>query len=131
MKHQVKFMEVELSGSWKPTGTDVQEADRRFDSDEVKRYSDENDITRFDTKGLGEINLLDILYNRGCIPLKKKKAMERAAKDLRNRELFHVLVNGSIKTFEILSNFLKVTHQIRMLDILVGNYVAEGGFKCR
>ena len=57
-------------------------------------------------------NLIDLLYNEGCISLSHKQHIEQQpTQQLQNLEMLQLIKNGSIKTFKVALEYFRVTNQ--------------------
>ena len=72
-------------------------------------------------------NLIDILYNEGCISLLHKQHIEQQpTQQLQNLEMLHLIKNGSIKTFKVALEYFRGTQQDKVFDMLNRKYLSEG-----
>ena len=72
-------------------------------------------------------NLIDLLYNKGCISLLNKQHIEQQPTQLlQNLEMLHIIQNGSIKTFKVALEFFRETNQDEVFDMLKRKYISEG-----
>ena len=122
-------------------GKSFQDLLNLIDSDaEKKGYTPTNDITQHETT-IGEIerhrgvtgstrdhqNLIDILYNEGCISLLHKQHIEQQpTRQQQNLAMLQLIKNGSIKTFKVALEYFRVTNQDHVFDMLNRKYLSEG-----
>ena len=72
-------------------------------------------------------NLIDLLYNEGCISLLHKQHIEQQpTQQQQNIEMWQLIKNGSIKTFEVALEYFRVTNQDNVFDMLNRKYCSEG-----
>ena len=129
MKYQTELKEIRTTGAERWLETDKQDED----GSNVLQPEVHDIIAGLEMeKEAVEIDLFDILHTNGCIPAGRLRSIQLGSLDLRNLELTKLLINGSIKTFEIVAHFLEMTRQIRMLKIFARHskfkqtYIAEG-----
>ena len=129
MKFQTELKEIRTTGVGRWLETDIQDED----GSNVLQSEVIFNNAAVDTKqGITELDLFDILHRNGCLPASRLGSIKHGSLDLRNQELSQILINGSIKTFQIIAHFLEMTRQIRMLNIFARNttfkqnYIAEG-----
>ena len=122
-------------------GKSFQDLPNLIDSDaEKKGYTPKNDTIHHETT-IGEIerhrevsgsnrdrqNLIDLLYNEGCISLLHKQYIEQQpTRQLQNLEMLQLIKNGSIKTFKVALEYFRVTNQDHVFDMLNRKYLSEG-----
>ena len=72
-------------------------------------------------------NLIDLLYNEGCISLLHKEHIEQQpTRQQQNLEMLQLIKNGSIKTFQVALEYFRVTNQDHVFDMLDRKYCTEG-----
>ena len=72
-------------------------------------------------------NLIDLLYNEGCISLLHKQHIEQQpTQQQQNIEMLQLIKNGSIKTFRVVLEYFRVTNQDDVFDMLNRKYCSEG-----
>ena len=72
-------------------------------------------------------NLIDLLYNEGCISLLHKRHIEQQpTQQLQNLEMLQLIKNGSIKTFKVALEYFRDTNQDEVFDIFNRKYLSEG-----
>ena len=72
-------------------------------------------------------NLIDLLYNEGCIPLLHKQHIEQQpTQQQQTIEMLQLIKNGSIKTFKVAFEYFRVTNQDHVFDMLNRKYCSEG-----
>ena len=72
-------------------------------------------------------NLIDLLYNEGCISLLHKQQIEQQpTQQQQNIEMLQLIENGSIKTFKVAREYFRVTNQDHVFDMLDRKYCSEG-----
>ena len=72
-------------------------------------------------------NLIDLLYNEGCISLLQKQHIEQQpTQQQQNIEMLQLIKNGSIKTFKVALEYFRVTNQDHVFDMLNRKYSSEG-----
>ena len=72
-------------------------------------------------------NLIDLLYNGGCISLLHKQHIEQQpTKQQQNLEMLQLIKNGSIKTFKVALEYFRGTNQDKVFDMLNRKYLSEG-----
>ena len=76
---------------------------------------------------LARRNLIDLLYNEGCISLLHKQHIgQQPTQQLQNLEMLQLIKNGSIKTFKVALEYFRVTNQDDVFDVLNRKYFSEG-----
>ena len=89
--------------------------------DEFKRH---REVTG---SNLDRQNLIDLLYNEGCISLLHKQHIEQQpTQQQQNLEMLQLIKNGSIKTFKVALEYFGVTNQDEVFDMLNRKYCTEG-----
>ena len=89
--------------------------------DEFKRH---REVTG---SNLDRQNLIDLLYNEGCISLLHKQHIEQQpTRQQQNLEMLQLIKNGSIKTFKVALEYFRVTNQDDVFDMLNRKYCTEG-----
>ena len=79
---------------------------------------------------LARQNLIDLLYNEGCISLRHKQHIEQQpTQQLQNLEMLQLIKNGSIKTFKVALEYFRVTNQDDVFDMLDRKYFSEGNLR--
>ena len=72
-------------------------------------------------------NLFDLLYNEACISLLQKQHIEQQpTRQQQNIEMWQLIKNGSIKTFNVALEYFRVTNQDHVFDMLNRKYCSEG-----
>ena len=72
-------------------------------------------------------NLIDRLYNNGCISVLHKQHIEQQPdKLLKNNEMFQLIKNGSIKTFKLVDEYFRQTEQRNVVELLNKKYDRNG-----
>ena len=72
-------------------------------------------------------NLIDLLYNEGCMSLLHKQHIEQQpTRQQQNLEMSQLIKNGSIKTFKVALEYFRVTNQDHEFDMLNRKYCTEG-----
>ena len=72
-------------------------------------------------------NLIDLLYNEGCISLLHKQHIEQQpTQQQQNLEMLQLIQNGSIKTFNVALEYFRLTNQDHVFDMLNRKYLSEG-----
>ena len=72
-------------------------------------------------------NLIDLLYDEGCISLLHKRHIEQQpTRQLQNLEMLQLIKNGSNKTFNVALEFFRTTQQDNVFDMLNRKYTSEG-----
>ena len=72
-------------------------------------------------------NLIDLLYNEGCISLLHKQHIEQQpTQQQQNIEMLQLIKHGSIKTFKVALEYFRVTNQDHVFDMLNRKYCTEG-----
>ena len=98
--------------------------------EESKSSDDDIHLDRaFDVSGsnLDRQNLIDLLYNKGCISLLHKQHIERhPTQQQQNLEMLQLVKNGSIKTFKVALEYFRKTNQDHVFDMLNRKYCSEG-----
>ena len=75
-------------------------------------------------------NLIEILYNEGCISLLHKQHIEQQpTQQQQNLEMLQLIKNGSIKTFNVALEYFRVTNQDHVFDKLNRKYCSEGNLR--
>ena len=78
--------------------------------DEFNRHPEVNPVRQ---------NLIDLLYNEGCISLLHKQHIEQQiSKQLRNLVMLQLIKNGSIKTFKVALEYFRSTNQSEVYNML-------------
>ena len=73
------------------------------------------------------LNLIDLLYNEGCISLLHKHHIEQQpTQQQQNLEMLQLIQNGSIKTFNVGLEYFRGTNQDHVFDLLKRKYLSEG-----
>ena len=73
------------------------------------------------------VNLVDLLYNEGCISFRHKQQIEQQpTQQLQNIEMFQLIRNGSIKTFNLAKNYFRRTEQWNVFKMMNKQYCSEG-----
>ena len=102
------------------------------DAEKEESKSSDDDIhldTTIEVPGsnLDRQNLIDLLYNEGCISLLHKQHIEQQpTRQQQNLEMLQLIKNGSIKTFKVTSEYVRGTNQDRVFDMLNRKYCSEG-----
>ena len=72
-------------------------------------------------------NLIDLLYNEGCISLLYTQYIEQQpTRQLQNLAMLKIIQNGSLKTFKVALVYFRVTNQDHVSDMLNRKYLSEG-----
>ena len=72
-------------------------------------------------------NLIDLLYNEGCISLLHKQHIEQQpTQQQQNLQILQLIENGSIKTFKVAREYFRVTNQDHVFDMLNRKYCSKG-----
>ena len=72
-------------------------------------------------------NLIDLLYNEGCISLLHKQHIEQQpTRQQQNVEMLQMIKNGSIRTFKVALEYFRVTNQDHVFDMLNRKYCSKG-----
>ena len=106
----------------------------KFNGDEFK-VDTTTEHTRFrwishvdDESATDRMNLIDLLYNEGCISFRHKQRIEQQpTKQLQNIELFQLIKNGSIKTLKLVTDYFIRTGQRNVVAMIMNeSYNVEG-----
>ena len=72
-------------------------------------------------------NLIDLLYNGGCISLLHKQHIEQQpTQQQQNLEMLQLIKNGGINTFKVALEYFRVTNQDHVFDMLNRKYCSGG-----
>ena len=107
------------------------------EKEESKSSDDDIDLdTRIDEferhrevtgSNLDRQNLIDLLYNEGCISLLHKQHIEQQpTQQQQNLEMLQLIKNGSTKTFKVALEYFQATNQNDMVNMLNRKYHSEG-----
>ena len=73
------------------------------------------------------VNLIDLLYNEGCISFRHKQRIEeQPTKQLQNIEMFQLIKNGSIKTLKLANDYFIRTGQRNVFEMVNKKYHIGG-----
>ena len=73
------------------------------------------------------VNLIDLLYNEGCISFRHKQRIEQQpTQKLRNIEMFQLIKNGSIKTLKLANDYFIRTGQRNVFEMMNKKYLSGG-----
>ena len=130
-RHLVKKQPIVWSRSWKMRRRKESKSsddDIHLDTtiDEFKRHIE---VTG---SNLDRQNLIDLMYNEGCISLLHKQHIkQQPTQQQRNIEMLQLIKNGSIKTFNVALEYFRVTNQDPVFDMLNRKYCSEGNLSSR
>ena len=71
-------------------------------------------------------NLINLLYNEGCISLLHKQNIEQQpTQQQQNLVMLQLIKNGSIRTFNVVLYYFLATNQLYVYNMLNNNYIGE------
>ena len=89
----------------------------------IKEFERHREVTG---SNLDRQNLIDLLYNEGCISLLHKQHIEQQQIQQQNIETWQLIKNGSSKTFKVALEYFRVTNQDDVFHKLNRKYCSEG-----
>ena len=73
------------------------------------------------------VNLIDLLYNEGCISFRHKQQIEQQpTQQLQNIEMFQLIKNGNIKTLKLANDYFIRTGQRNVFEMFNQKYCSGG-----
>ena len=84
-------------------------------------------MSRVDDESITYPNLIDLLYNEGCISVQHKQQIEQQpTQQLRNIEMFQLIKNGSTKTLKLANDYFIQTGQRNVFEMVNKKYLSGG-----
>ena len=113
-----------------PITEDAEEGESKSSDDDIHLDTaiDEFESHRGVTgSNLDRQNLIDLLYNEGCISLLHKQRIEQQpTQQKQNIDMWQLIKNGSIKTLKVALEYFRATNQNVVFDMLNRKYCSEG-----
>ena len=100
----------------------------KFEVDTTTQHMKPRSISHADDESIPDsVNLIDLLYNEGCISIRHKQQIEQQpTHQLQNIEMFQLIKNGSIKTLKLAKDYFVRTGQRNVFERMNKQYHIEG-----
>ena len=107
---------------------DVISDENKFEVSTTTEHMRSRWISRVDDESIPDrVNLIDLLYNEGCISFRHKQQIEQQpTQQLQNIEMFQLIKNGSIKTLKLANDYFIRTGQQNVFEMVNKRYFSGG-----